>query len=650
MEKILLIMLPLFPMAGALAILIPARKNPKACTYAAVAVCAAELVMTALLWRHADAALSVRIGGIAEFGLNLTVGSFRYIYLALTSFGWFLAALFGIEYFAHARHLPRYHFFSLLTLGATMGVFASADLITTFIFIEIMSFSAYVLIVHDEGKKTVEAANVYLGISVLSGLVLIFGIFILYNALGTADIASLYAAAQAYANKKVLYLACGLMLFGFATKAGTFPMHVWLPKAHPAAPAPASALFSGIMIKTGFFGMLVIACEILRNDALWGNILLAFGLATMLIGAFFALLSIDLKRILAFSSVSQSGFITTGIAMQCLLASHGGLAAYGTALHMVNHTLVKLCLFMLAGAVYSKTHALNLNQIRGFGRNKPYLMVVFAAASLSLMGMAGTAGYISKTLLHEAIVEQIAYAAYGMQWYYTTAEYVFILTGGLTAAYLLKVFVAVFVDRPPAERAQAYTERRCMSFVSAAAVTLPAALLIVFGIFPHGTFEKVAESALSFMHAHAPAHLPHYLDFACLRGALLSAAIGAAVYFVFIRPVLIRAKGTKEKRYVQGIPEWSDMEREFYRPLVMKVIPALLAVFCRFFDRLADMIAALAMMAYGFLKDEVYLTASKREGDDDPAVGENAVLDTVSSSLLLFSVGLLAVLLYIVLG
>lgn len=642
-------MLPLFPMSAALLSFIAGRKNPKVCTYISVAVCAAELAVSVLLWARAGAGVQARIGGVAAFGLNLTAGSFRSVYLSLTALGWLLAALFGIEYFAQARHLNRYHFFSLLTLGATMGVFSSADLVTTLIFFEIMSFSAYVLIVHDEGKKTVEAANVYLGISVLSGLALFFGIFILYNALGTADIASLYAAAQAYANKKVLYLACGLMLFGFATKAGTFPMHVWLPKAHPAAPAPASALLSGIMIKTGFFGMLVIAGEILRHDALWGNILLALGIATMFIGAFLALLSVDLKRILAFSSVSQSGFITTGIAMQCLLAGHNGLAAYGTVLHMVNHTLVKLCLFMLAGAVYSKTHGLNLNQIRGFGRSKPYLMAVFAVASLSLMGMAGTAGYISKTLLHEAVVEQIAYAAYGVRWYYTAAEYVFILTGGLTAAYLLKVFVAVFIDSPSAEHAQAYAGRRCMSFLSAAAITLPVALLTVFGFFPHGTFEKLAASALAFMHAHAPAHLPHYLDFTCLRGALLSAAIGAAVYFVFVRTALIREKGTKEKRYVQGIPEWSDIEREIYRPLVMQAIPAVLAFFCRILDRLADMIAALAMMAYGFLKDEVYLTASKREGDDEPAVGENAVLDTISSSLLLFSVGLLAVLLYIVL-
>ncbi len=650
METILVILLPMFPVAGAVLSFIIGRKKPNACAYIAVAVCAAELVLTGLLWRHAGAGVSARIGGAVDFGLNLTVGSFRYIYLMLTSFGWLLASLFGVAYFSHGHRLNRYYFFFLVTLGATMGVFASADLLTTFVFFEIMSFSSYVLIAHDEGKKTVEAANVYLGVSALSGLVLLLGIYILYHALGTVDIASLYGAAQAYANKKILYLACGLMFFGFATKAGTFPMHVWLPKAHPAAPAPASALLSGIMIKTGFFGLIVIAGDILRHDALWGNILLAFGLATMLAGALLALLSVDLKRILAFSSVSQSGFITTGIAMQCLLGSHNGLAAYGTTLHMVNHSLIKLCLFMLAGAVYTHTHKLHLNHIKGFGRSKPFLMAVFAVAALSLMGLTGTAGYISKTLLHEAVVEQIAYtAAYRMQWYYTAAEYVFLFAGGLTIAYMLKVFVALFVDKPAAEHAEAYAAKRCMSPLSGAAVALPALMLAAFGLFPHTLSEKIAESALAFMHAHAPAHLPHYLDFVCLKGALISVSTGVLIYFAFVRTVLMRKSGPKEKRYVHGIPEWSDFEREFYRPLVMKVIPGFLAVFCRFLDRLADLAAALAVMVYGFVKNEVYLTASKREGDDGPAVEENAVLDTISSSLLLFSVGLLTVLLYIIL-
>lgn len=644
----LLILLPLFPAAGAVTVLIAGRKNAKVRAYTVVAVCAIELVLVLMLAGHFSEPLTARIGGVADFGLNLTVGSFRYIYLVLTSLGWLLAALFGIEYFSHHHNLNRYYFFLLLTLGATMGVFASADLITTFIFFEIMSFSAYVLIVHDEKRESIEAANVYLGVSVISGLILLLGIYLLYHALGTVQIDSLYAAANGYANKKLLYAACGLMFFGFATKAGTFPMHVWLPKAHPAAPAPASALLSGIMIKTGFFGLLVIACEILRHDVLWGNILLVFGLATMLAGAFLALLSVDLKRILACSSISQSGFITTGIAMQCLLGTHNALAAYGTTLHMINHTLIKLCLFMLAGAIYTETHALGLNKIKGFGRNKTYLMIVFAVAALSLMGIAGTSGYISKTLLHESIVEQIAYsAADKMLWFYHVAEYVFMFTGGLTIAYMLKVFIAVFVEKPAAENAEAYGKKKPMRPLSAAAVTVPALMLIAFGFFPHKLCEKIAESALAFLHAHAAAHLPHYLSYTCIQGMLITLALGVILYFVLVRLLLMRKKGSANAHYVRGIPEWGDLEREFYRPVVLNVIPSFLAVFCRVLDRLGDMAAALAMMAYGFIKDEVYLTASKREGDE-PVVGENAVLDTISSSLLLFSLGLLAVLSYII--
>ena len=128
-----------------------------------------------------------------------------------------------------------------------------------------------------------------------------------------------------------------LVLTGFAAKAGMFPLHIWLPEAHPAAPAPASALLSCILTKSGVFGVIMLSCGMFLHNADWGMMILILGVITMVLGAVLAVFSINLKRTLACSSLSQIGFITVAIGMQCLLGEHNTLAAQGTMLHILNH-------------------------------------------------------------------------------------------------------------------------------------------------------------------------------------------------------------------------------------------------------------------------------------------------------------------------
>ena len=173
-----------------------------------------------------------------------------------------------------------------------------------------------------------------------------------------------------------LYVAGGCALVGFGAKAGMFPLHIWLPKAHPVAPAPASALLSGILTKSGVFGVLILCRYLFWTELPWNTVVLALGVVTMVLGAVLALFSVDLKRTLACSSMSQIGFILVGTAMQGFLNGENALAAWGTVLHMLNHSLIKLVLFVAAGVVYLGTHSLNLNDIRGWGRNKPVLKVL----------------------------------------------------------------------------------------------------------------------------------------------------------------------------------------------------------------------------------------------------------------------------------
>ena len=171
-------------------------------------------------------------------------------------------------------------------------------------------------------------------------------------------------------------------------------------------------------------------------------------------GALLAVFSVDLKRTLACSSMSQIGFILVGVGMMELLGTENALAVRGTILHMVNHSMIKLILFMAAGVIYMNLHALNLNEIQGFGRRKPLLKGIFLAGALSIGGIPGFSGYISKTLLHESIVEYaIELSAHGepSRWIHAV-EWVFLITGGMTLAYMTKLFVAIFIEKHPFEQ------------------------------------------------------------------------------------------------------------------------------------------------------------------------------------------------------
>ena len=576
---ILLPVLVLLPMAGALLSYLVGRRNKEARNRFALLVTVAEAVLVAL-------ALVRVCNGEKPFcelpellgGIRFETDGFRGVYTAVAALMWMMTSLFSAEYLHHYRNRNRYWFFTLLTFGATVGVFLAADLMTAFIFFEIMSFTSWVMVVHDENPAAMRAGQTYLAVAVLGGMVMLMGLFLLSNLTGTLRISELRAACAAVPAERrtELYLAGALILFGYGAKAGMFPLHIWLPKAHPAAPAPASALLSGILTKAGIFGVLVLSARVFLHDGGWGTALLALGEMTMLLGAVLAVFSVNLKKTLACSSVSQIGFILTGIGMQCLLGEENGLAVWGTELHMINHSMFKLVLFMCAGAVYMNTHKLNLNDIRGFGRGKPVLTAAFLCGCLGIAGVPFFSGYISKTLLHESIVEytEVLVETGSSVLLMKGAEWVFLLSGGLTAAYMTKLFVAVFVEKNADPAVQARYDglnRKYMNRFSAAALLIPAALLPLMGTTPSATMVRIAEMGQEFMNGEGVHHAIHWFSLENLKGAGISLAIGAIVYFGVIRPLLTRKKQNGIREYTDRWPTWLDLEEAVYRPLVSGV-------------------------------------------------------------------------------
>lgn len=589
MTTFYLLILFMLPAVMAVGIAIPRRRELSAQWVGELVIATALLVLGAML-----ALCRLPVGTVIVspvVGLSFTFGGFQRLYGLVVCFMWLICAMLSPQYFRGHHHLRRYYFFFLICLSFTLGVFLSADLKTTFLFFELMSLGSYVWVVQEETPEALDAGKTYLTIAVLGGLVTLMGLFLLQHLTGTLVLSELKAACAAVTDRTALWWAALCVFFGFAAKAGVFPLHIWLPKAHPVAPAPASALLSGVLTKAGIFGALIITADLLPGEHRWGVLLLALGTVTMVLGAAIAVFSNNLKYILACSSLSQIGFILVGTAALALLGQHNALAAHGTVLYMMNHSLVKLTLFLLAGVVYCNTHALDLNQIRGYGRGKPLLHILFLCGACSLAGIPGFLGYISKTLVHESLVELAAESgSLGV----TAVEWLFLFSGGLTAAYLTKIYAALFWQKPAAS-----TGRTWGTPATTAALILAALPLPVLGLLPHVLAEPVAALALPFVGGHPFGHAVHYLAWENLKGVAISLTIGMAVYFLFIRLVLMdRREG--QVVYLERWPRWLSLEDRVYRPAIRGLYRLLNVVLRAVCDAL-DFLVLLARRT--FLRD-----------------------------------------------
>lgn len=527
-------------------------------------------------------------------GLHFTADGFRIVYGLIAVWMWALTTLFSFEYFRHERaHLKRYWFFTAATFIATEGVMFSADLMTSFVFFEILSLTSFVWVIHEETPEAVRAAKTYFFIAVIGGLILFMGLALMANTAGTLYYSELHEAIANSGQPKTVFAAGICILFGFGAKAGMFPLHIWLPKSHPVAPSPASALLSGILTKVGIFGILMTALPGFLGDGTFGLIVLLLGTITMALGALIALFSVNLKRTLACSSMSQIGFILVGIGTAVLVSALSGsgeesgalaseameLAHSGLVLHMVNHSLIKLTLFMAAGVFVMRLHMINLNDIRGYGRGKPLLMIPFLLGALGISGVPCFNGYISKTLLHEGLV--LAREAFAEGGAVSTAsllhgiEWIFLISGGCTFAYMLKLFICIFIEKHPQKQAEYDAATPCMNHLSAETLLTSSLLMPLLGL------PAISGRLAALMTGDDVFHHFHAFAFANLKGGMMSLLIGMLVYLVIIRRFLI-----VQGRYVNRWPAKLDLEDLIYRPLLLKVLPKAGGALARFVDGL----------------------------------------------------------------
>jgi hydrogenase-4 component B len=317
----------------------------------------------------------------------------------------------------------RFLSFFMLTLWSVICVFLAGDLLTFYFFFELMALFSYFLVIHQESIEALSSGNLYIFTAFVGGLAVLSAVMIMYSEGGTFEFEKLNFVIEHGGLKGCL--ALGLLITGFAIKAGCLPFHFWLPRAHPVAPAPASALLSGVLVKSGVFGIM----QILRYTSLpyLGLVLMILGSLSTLYGGFMALCDNYPKRLLAYGTISQIGYIFISIGAMNLAGVHTSIAPY---LHIYAHGLSKTAMFLIIGYIYLKTY--EMRQIKNLTL-VPLVAIVFGG--LNLVGFPGFIGYTAKVLTKD-LLARLSNQGMFFQW----VEVIFRLSGILTAAYMAKLF------------------------------------------------------------------------------------------------------------------------------------------------------------------------------------------------------------------
>jgi proton-translocating NADH-quinone oxidoreductase chain N len=416
---------------------------------------------------------------IDAFSLFMTL-----IYLSIG----LVIVLYSLTYFPEESPRPGYYALLLgLTVGM-IGVVLSGSLFTLFIFWEIMSLCSYILVAfHTTRWEPIEAGYKYLIMSGTGGVTTLFGMTWLYGLTGTLNIATLFTAFQTAPSDPWLLLPLALILCGFGLQAGMFPFHFWLPDAHSAAPTPVSALLSGVMVMTGVYALIrVLHLVFPPLISAWTTTLAIFAIVTMFVGNVMALLQTDVKRLLAYSTVANVGYILLGVALNNLEGLTGSL------FQILNHAIVKSLLFFCAGTFDNCIGTRNLHQLGGVGRRMP------VTTSLFLLGVLALAGLPPLNLFWS----EWAILAAGITAERFEFSLLMILNMTLSAAYCLRILQHILRGDASTLITPNIREPPRRTLVP---IMLLAGTLVLIGLFP-GPFYIFAEEA-----AHAALNLQAYV-------------------------------------------------------------------------------------------------------------------------------------------
>ena len=481
------------------------------------------------------------------------------LFALIVSVGAVAAVLYSRGYLAHylGRKSPTHislHYTALATMFyAMLGVVTSEGGFSFLFFWELMTVASFLLILFDAERREVRrAALAYVIMMHVGFALLLIGFVRLDSVCGSADFALLgeYFRTQPALPLFVVFLA------GFGMKAGMFPMHVWLPEAHPAAPSHVSALMSGVMIKTGVYGVLRTTMYLPVGETLAtaGVILLGAGIVTGLWGVLLAAMQNDIKRLLAYSSIENVGiiFIAIGVALLGRSAGNDAVALCGMAgalLHTLNHSFFKSLLFFGAGNLYAEAHTTALDRFGGVARQMPVTAILFLVSTAAICALPPLNGFVSEFIIYTGMFRSIAE---GQQVLLAAAGVTALaLIGGLALFAFTKLYGIVFLGAP---RTHEVAEMHEADNYRIAAMALPAAGILFIGLLPWTVLPlltKVATTLLPGLGAgrQPAAELP-------LWAGLTQITLVATVLIAATVLLLVAKRRALRRRTVASGPTW----------------------------------------------------------------------------------------------
>jgi len=361
------------------------------------------------------------------------------MFVNLSAVLWLATTFYAIGYLENSPNRSRFFGYFSLCVTATVGLAMAGNLLTFLVFYEALTLTTYPLVVHRGTEVARKAGRTYLAYTLLGGVLLLTGTVWLYSLTGTLEFIDRGFVAQAGVDPAVLRMVFLLLILGVGVKAALLPLHAWLPQAM-VAPAPVSALLHAVaVVKAGAFGVVRIIYDVFGIEfaaSIGVTLPLAIlAAATIIYASLRALFQDDLKRRLAFSTVSQVSYITLGVAIAGPIATIGGLV------HLVHQGFMKITLFFCAGNYAETLGVHKVSEMAGIGRRMPWTTAAFTVAALGMIGLPPTVGFVSKWYLGLGALEV------GQHWV------VFVLAGSslLNAAYFLPILRTAWFDAPPAE-------------------------------------------------------------------------------------------------------------------------------------------------------------------------------------------------------
>lgn len=494
----------LYMLAGVLSLVF--IKHAKQCNIVSNIICIAAAVsgvaasIIKLLFVSSTMNLAVYDSGIPFVSINMKLDNLSAFFLLILSVLVICVSIYSIGYISHyigKRNVGLFYFLYSTFILSMVLVFTASNAIFFYMSWEAMSLLSYFLVIFEsEQEENRKSGVLYVVMTHIATAFLLSGFMIIYHYTKSFDIFGNSAAIPEFA-KNVVFI---MFLIGFGTKAGIIPFHIWLPRAHPAAPSNVSALMSGIMIKTAIYGLIrFVLCYLGVESTWWGITILVIGIISAVLGVAYAFVESNIKKLLAYSSIENIGIIFIGLGVGFIAYAQNNYMVSALALsaclfHCFNHTLFKGSMFLSAGSIHYSTHTKNMDDLGGLIKKMPVTALFVLCGALSISAIVPFNGFISEWLTYQSLFASIIPEQAGINILSIIAVAALAMAGALALASAVKLFGISFLGKPRSEHAIDAKEVPCLMNIGTGILVT---LCLFVGLFPMLILKLIDGTVLS---------------------------------------------------------------------------------------------------------------------------------------------------------